>query len=451
MRSFAIFLLLISVAAGAAEVGWKAGAAKVVITPGQPMLMAGYAARTKPAEGTAQELFAKALALEDGHGKRLVIVTLDLVGVPRALHTWLQTRLGETHGLPPESLLLNASHTHCGPKVWTRYPPELPAELETEKTQGEYRQTLENKLLELIGDALSELAPAQMSYHRARCGFAMNRRLPVDGSYRNAPNPEGPVDHEVPVLRVARADGRLRAILFGYACHNTTLSFYQWCGDYAGYAQEYLEADHPGTVALFVQGCGGDQNPYPRGRIEHAQFHGRALATAAQAALGTPPRPVTGPLRAALEDVELDFAPAPSRTEWEQRAQSREKHTAEYGRRMLARLDREGKLPERYPYPVQVIRFGDSLTLVALAGEVVVDYALRLRRELPGAPLWVAGYCNDVMAYIPSRRVLQQGGYEAGDAMRFFMQPAPWAPTVEERIIGKVHELLRAGANPERK
>jgi neutral ceramidase len=80
--------------------------------------------------------------------------------------------------------------------------------------------------------------------------------------------------------------------------------------------------------------------------------------------------------------------------------------------------------------------------MVALAGEVVVDYSLRLKRELTGPPLWVAGYSNDVFGYVPSARVLHEGGYEGGGAMLYTPLPGPFAPSVEELVVGKVHELM---------
>ena len=109
---------------------------------------------------------------------------------------------------------------------------------------------------------------------------------------------------------------------------------------------------------------------------------------------------------------------------------------------MLQVIAKDGKLPASYPYPIQVVHLGKELTLVALGGEVVVDYSLRLKRELAGPAVWIAAYSNDVMGYIPSVRVLNEGGYEAGGAMRYSStHPGPWAPTVEERIVSKVHEL----------
>lgn len=421
---------------------WKAGAASVVITPGESMWMAGYAGRKKPSEGKFQDLFAKALALEDAAGSRLVLVTLDLISVPRALRDAVEKQVCQKYGLRPEGLLMNCSHTHSGPvvragKSFYELAPEQ------QQRADKYAAELPEKLVALVGKAVADMAPARLGYCHARAGFAMNRRLPTKNGYQNSPNPDGPVDHDVPVLRVERPDGKLRAVLFGYACHNTTLGLYQFCGDYAGFAQQYLEQAHPGTTVLFMIGCGGDQNPYPRSTLELAEQHGRTLATAVEAALLPKPRPLDGPLGMALAEVPLDFAAVPTREELLQSQQKKNPYEKGHASRMLDELKKNGRLPTSYPYPVQVIRFGDELVLVALGGEVVVDYALRLKRELAGPAVWVAGYSNDVFAYIPSARVLQEGGYEATGAILYSSLPSPFAPTIEDRIVGKVHELAR--------
>jgi neutral ceramidase len=430
--------------------GWQAGIASIIITPDEPMWMAGYAARDKPSEGKINDLRAKALALEDEHGTRLVIVTVDLLGIPRATRDWLAEHVKESYKLEPKSLLLNASHTHSGPVLRERkysiYGNTLYG-LSPEQIQqnNEYVDNLQEKLLELVGKAIENLAPAKLGYTHARAGFAMNRRLITDKGVYNSPNPDGPVDHDVPVLRIDGQDGKLRAVLFGYACHNTTLSGYEFCGDYAGFAQEYVEQAHPGTTAMFMAGCGGDQNPYPRGgpnTLDYCKQHGRAFANGVEAALAPRASPVTGPIHAALDTVMLDFAPPPSREQLEQSAKSENKYVRRHAQVLLEELEKNGKIRTTYPYLVQVIRFGDDLTMVVLAGEVVVDYSLRLKSELPGRAVWVAAYSNDVFGYIPSLRVLREGGYEAGDAMLYTDLPGPFAPSVEERIIAKVHELV---------
>jgi len=432
-------------AAAQPQAEWKAGVATVVITPEQSMWMAGYAARNKPSEGKVHELHGKALALEDAQGARLVIVTADLIGFPREFRDQLGKEVADRYKLGRESLLLNPSHTHSGPELraWrTTQAWDLP-EGQTELCK-QYSEILQGKLIDLVGRALADLSSAQLSYLHARASVAMNRRSQTSGGYSIAPNADGPVDHDVPVLRVNSPDGKLRALLFGYACHNTTLDFYQFCGDYAGYAQEYVEEAHPGTVALFMIGCGGDQNPTPRRTLDYAKQHGRTLANAVEAALQAKYRTVRGPLRAALDEVALELEGPPSIEQLKQQAQSTDKYQKRHAEDALRELEKTGRVPSTYPYLVHVVQFGDDLTMIGLAGEVVVDYSLRLKKELAGAPVWVAGYTNDVFGYVPSRRVLEEGGYEARGAILYYgTMLTPFAPSVEERIVGKVHELVK--------
>jgi neutral ceramidase len=443
----------VSAGAGESPSAWKAGVATVVTTPEQSMWMAGYAARTKPSEGKVHDLHAKALALEDARGTRFVIVTVDLIGFPREFRDAVEKEVAARYGLRPEALLLNASHTHSGPEIraWRAtqawdLPPE---QIELGK---KYSDALQVKLIDLVSRALQDLAPAQLSYLHGRAAVAMNRRSATGRGYTIAPNPDGPVDHDVPVLRVAAADGKTaRAILFGYACHNTTLDFYQFCGDYAGFAQEYVEETHPGTVALFMIGCGGDQNPTPRRTLEWARQHGRALANGVEQALAAQSRPVHGPLKLVLGEATLELSPPPSVEELKQQAASTDKYVRRHAEELLSELEKHGRTRSTYPYLVQVAQFGDDLTMVGLAGEVVVDYSLRLKAELAGSAaaawkspaLWVAGYCNEVFGYVPSERVLQEGGYEARDSILYYdITVTPFKPSVEKLIVDKVHELV---------
>src|SRR5579875_2205019 len=224
---------------------WKAGVAVQLITPEQSMWLAGYANRNKPAEGKLGELYVKALALEDPHGGQLVLLSSDLVGIPRSLSEPVAQEVSKRTGLPRERLMLTVSHTHSGPvlrdSLHTMYdmPPEEAAKI------GPYTDKLKGWMIDVILRALADQKPARLSFGKGTARFAVNRRKPTAKGFINAANPEGPVDHAVPVLRVDGPDGRLRAVVFGYACHNTTLQGYQWCGDYAGFAQQYLEEKYP--------------------------------------------------------------------------------------------------------------------------------------------------------------------------------------------------------------
>jgi hypothetical protein len=424
------------------ESTWKAGVSTIAITPSQAMWMAGYSSRTKPSEGVLSELHAKALAIEDSAGTRAVIVTTDLISIPRELRRQVIERLDKRYNLNPASLVINCSHTHCSPVVRDDLEMSVMYPLDAEQRQRveAYFVELRDKLNTVIGAALDDLQPAKLSYSHARCGFAMNRRLPTKDGYQNSPYPDGPVDHDVPVLKVESPDSKLKAVVFGYACHNTTTGIMQFNADYAGFAQTEIEKAHPGAVALFVLGCGGDQNPYPRGNIDWAVVHGKSLATAVEAALLPQPKPVRGPLKFDFAEIDLPFEPV-TKEELESRRDSKDGYEQRRAASLLHDLQTKGQVRTSYPYPIQVLQFGNDLTMVTFGGEVVIDYALRLKRELGDRPLWIAAYSNDVMAYIPSRRVLEEGGYEAVGAMRFTNLPGPWKPELEEKIIATTREM----------
>jgi hypothetical protein len=343
-------------------------------------------------------------------------------------------RVQQKYRLARNNLMLAASHTHSGPVVSRLLAVAYEMSDEQWHTVDKYTKQLENRIVSLVGKALLRLAPARLVFGRGEAGFGANRR-----------QAGGPVDHEVPVLRIEDENGKLRAVVFGYACHNVTLdgNFYQYHGDYAGAAQQWLESRYPGTLAFFVAGCGGDINPKPRGSLEIAREHGEALGKSVDQAMSLPMARVRGKVKTAWEVFPVRFATPPSRDELLARADGNDQYIRRHAQEMLKILERDGRLPVEYPYPLQVWRFGADLTLVALAGEVVVDYALRLRRELGGGNLWVAAYCNDVFGYVPSLRVLREGGYEGGGAMIYYVLPGPFDASIEETIIEKVHQLLK--------
>ncbi|HEX5446157.1 MAG TPA: neutral/alkaline non-lysosomal ceramidase N-terminal domain-containing protein [Pirellulales bacterium] len=454
LLTVALFAILGSPLTAAAE-GWKAGAAKVKITPERPMWMSGYAARTRPAEGTMIDLWAKALVLEDPAGHRAALVTMDLVGIPRDLSLAVREAVGVKYGLPKPQIMLAVSHTHCGPVVGRNLPMYFLDDAERQRVDA-YAAALEQKLVAVVGEAIEHIAPCSLAWGNGQATFAVNRRNNKEADVpglRERGLLAGPVDHDVPVLSVRDGQRRLMAVVFGYACHATVLDFYQWSGDYPGFAQAALEESHPGLTALFWAGCGGDQNPVPRREPALAQQYGQKLAQAVDRVLAGVMHPIEENLTASYREIELPFAALPTREELQQQAASGNKYEAARARQLLSQVDAGNPLSPTYPYPVQVWRLGRELRLVALGGEVVVDYAVRLKADLGRGRIWVAAYTNDVMAYIPSRRVLAEGGYEGGGAMVYYGLPTIWAPDVEELIVKQVHEQIndaRAPGSPTR-
>lgn len=444
-----LLLTLLGLACGssllAQEPTWKAGFGKANITPPQPMWMSGYSSRTAPADGKETDLWAKAAVLQAADGRRLVLVTLDLVGIDRETSQEACRRIQTRYKLPREAVALSVSHTHCGPVVGKNLRSMYFLDPDNSKRVDEYTEQLPGLLLKAVDAATEALEPMKLTWGTGTAGFAVNRREnkePEVPKLREKGLLKGPIDHDVPVLAAHNGKGVLKGIVFGYACHSTVLSFQKWCGDYPGFAMIELEKAHPEAVAVFFAGCGADQNPLPRRTVELAKNYGKQLASAVDAALARPMKPLPPELALAYREIDLPLNEVPSREALIKESMSTNKYIAARAKMWLKKLEAGGEVPAAYPYPVQCWRLGKELTLVTLGGEVVVDYSLRLKKEL-GPNVWVMGYANDVMAYIPSARVLKEGGYEGASSMIYYGLPAVWGPKVEELIVAEANRQVQ--------
>jgi len=438
-RLFLIPLIAMCAAAQA----WQAGVAKIDITPAGPIWMAGYAARAHPSEGVQQNLFVKALAIDDGRKGRVVIVSSDLIGLPRGVADEVAIACLKKYGLERGQLVLNVSHTHSGPVVWPNLSEMYPMDAEQRAVVEAFTRKLVTQMTDAVGAALANLQPASVEYSLGEAGFAMNRRMPDGkGAVKLSPNPAGPVDHSVPTLVVRSKSGKTIGILFNYACHNTTLTgeFYQLSGDYAGYAQADLEKRYDGAVALYVAGCGGDQNPEPRSTLDLAKRHGEALAAAVAKLVDGKGEVLRGKIRSGFQLTDLPYQPF-GKNDFEADLKSTNKYVVGRAKNMLKAIE-DRTIPRTLPYPIQVLKLG-QMSIVTLGGEVVVDYCLRLRKETGNAKLMVLGYSNDVMCYIPTRKIIEEGGYEGKDSFVYYGQPAPISVNAEDMIIDRVKALLQ--------
>lgn len=413
------------------------GAASVDITPDYPVRLSGYGNRREPHVGVALPIHAKALAIGSDTEGPAVLLTVDNCGVPATMRDEVLRRLAAKTKLTGERFAISSSHTHCAPMLLGILPNLFSMDIPAEHLPAieRYTRDLTDHLEKVALAALANRQPARLSWGTGKVGFAANRR-----SF-----PTKPVDHTLSVLKVTRPDGSVRAILTSYACHCTTIGIDSIHGDWAGVAQAALERDFPGAVALTAIGCGADQNPNPRRTMELVQQYGEDLAAEAKRVASSQLRPIDGALDCRTKPIELRYAPLPTREEWQALAAAKTANVAYHAKKNLARLDRGEQLPTHLPYLVQTWCFGDDLAMVFLPGEVVIDYQLRLKREFDSARMWVNGYSNDVPCYIPSRRVLEEGGYEGGTAMVYYDRPTKFAADVEERIIGAVRELVPRG------
>jgi hypothetical protein len=435
-------VLLVSLPPSAANSGdlMPIGLDKIDITPDTPVRMYGYASRKTESEGIAGRLKATALALggDEGEGPA-VLLSVDCGAVPAQIHDAVLQRVQKACGLKPERFMLCNSHNHSG--------PDLKGMDSMTGVQREhlvkYAGQLTDRLEQVVRSAIADRRPGRLARTQGSVGFAANRRVLKDGKWTGfGAVKDAPADHSLPLLRVTDAEGRLLAVVINYACHNTTLrgNFQQIHGDWAGCTQEAVEKEHPGAAAMITIGCGADSDPCPHGTVDLCRRHGQAVADEVKRLLAGTFQPVSGPIVARMLPLEIPFAPVPPIEEL------RSKADKSYPvQRLLRMIDRGQKPPATREYTVATWTFGDDLAMVFLSDEVVVDYALRLRRELDGSRLWINAYTRDVSGYIVSDRLLGEGGYEVNNsvsALVTYGKPEALKPSMEDRIVARVRELL---------
>lgn len=433
------------------------GAARIDITPETPIRLSGYGNRQTETEKIEQRLFARALAMGSDREKPVVLITVEVVGIPESLSDAVAAALQKTHPVERARVAVAVTHTHTGPSIHGVLPylfgQDLPAE-ELGRIER-YTQTLTTKLVQVAAAALANRRPGRLGWAEGRAGFTGQRRVLKDGKWTGfGRDPDGPADYALPLMRVTDEQGNVRAVFLSYACHCTTLggtdNFVH--GDWAGDAAGRIENAHPGAVALVAIGCGADANPQPRGGLENVARHGKEIAAEVARLLGGALRPL-GPVTAAnYRRIELDLDHAVTRAEMKARHDSAPKASPRYSAAKFLQVLESGRpLPAKVPYPVQTWSFGGDLAMVFLAGEIVSDYSLRLRRELDATRLWVNGYSNAVPCYIASKRMFDQGGYEVDGSMDYYGWPTRLALGTEDRIISTVHSMVPKAFAPPRK
>ena len=450
MRKKIYLITLLLIVFSQVNAQFNAGVARKVITPETPVWLSGYAARTKPSTEILHDLWAKALVIDDNKGNRIIIVTMDIIGLSHELSEGIAQRVIEKYGINRSQLLLNSSHNHSGPVIW----PSLGMMFELSKDDLQalirYNRRLSDDIVGVIDMAILDLMPANLSVAHGSADIAINRRQETEKGIVIGVNKEGPVDHDVPVLKVETPAGKLRAVLFGYACHNTTLDIYQVNGDYAGFAQIEFEKANPDVTAMFMAGCGADQNPYPRRTVELAAQHGKTLANAVQKALSGNFVMIHPGIRTYFTTVELEFAPV-NADGFKEELLGNDRYRQNRAKLMLEALDK-GYDISTLSYPVQAVRFSDDFTILALGGEVVVDYSLNAKNRYPDENMFVSGYSTEVQCYIPSLRVLKEGGYEPETSMIYYGLPGPLSNNVEEKVFAAIDRVMKkTGAKPDNK
>ncbi|MEI7584536.1 neutral/alkaline non-lysosomal ceramidase N-terminal domain-containing protein [Runella sp.] len=419
--------------------GWKAGVAKAIITPKESVWQAGYASRTHASEGKLHDLWAKALALEDENGKKCVLVTTDMLGFPKAMSDRIRIQLNQQFGLTKAQIILNSSHTHSGPVLDDALHDIYPLDANEEAKIARYSRQLEAQIIALVGQAIKDLEPVELFAQNGVTRFQVNRRNNKEGTLREQTELKGPNDYAVPVIKAVTANGKLKAVAFGYACHPTVLDIYQISGDYPGFAQIELEKAHPGVTALFFQGAAGDQNPLPRRTISLTRQYGRELAAAVDRVLEEPMRSLPAQLQTAYSEITLPLSPPPTEAELIKTQGETTPYLKRWATRMLAEKKQGKPFITSYSYPLQVWKLGDQ-PLFSFGGELVIEYAIECKKRF-GQDIFVMGYSNDVMGYIPSATILKEGGYEGASSQMVYGLPSVWGTSVPELIYAEINRL----------
>lgn len=433
---------------------WLAGAAKEDITPTEPVRLSGYAVRAQSTSKIADPLSVRVLYLEHANSKPLMLVSLDAIGIAPSMTEQLARYAEREFKIARAELALCTTHSHSAPHLdgalTNLYSiPQTPDEIEATRR---YTAFVIDRTMAAMKKAWQQKSPAKVTHAEDQAGFAKNRRKVTNAQYSGFTDAsDGPVDQKVRILKVTHKDGKPIAAAFQYACHCTTISpdLNQISADWAGLAATQIESDWSGAIALPIIGTGADANPNPRGSYENAQAHGKELAIAVLRGLNGDQKQVPAPTTVAFAYTGLEFE-RPDRNKLQQMLESKTYQERNFAKSMLDILKVKDRIPESYPAPAHLWAFGNELAWVFLGGEVVVDYQMRLERELNQfANVWVAAYTDDVFAYVASERVRSEGGYEVDGSMLYYNQPGRWVSGTEDKWVRAVLDLQRQKRAPD--
>jgi hypothetical protein len=441
--------------------GLRAGFSLVKITPPVGTRLSGFGDRDfdpAGARGVHDDLFVRALFLSQEESEAL-IMGFDLLFFSRDEADRFKGAVGDRLGLAPAQIMLNTSHTHTGPKVgnWYYTPSDTL-----------YLDELEKRIVQAAIQAKRSAREATLSAGETRTSVPLSRRLKTgDGSIAFAPNPTGPIYGFLPFVLVQGQDGAPVCLLYSIACHASTIKGDERANfisaDYPGAASAEIDRAFGKPCALFLQGAGGDAKASVIGRglgewragtWEDVASTGKTIAAEIQAARTSGLRDVRPGLRVGLAEMRLPLGPIPGREELlvvRDKARSAAATAAVADRvrglwaeEELSLLDRGFGLPAQAAVLVQGIALGPGLRLVGVEGELTADLG-HLIRDFYGVGItFPLGYSNGARMYLPSSRMIGEGGYEV-ESYWEYRQPAPLVKGVEAHFARALEELKQSG------
>jgi len=440
-----------------------AGAGRADITPPGDCILDGFAARDHGAEGIHDNLYATAVALTR-KGKTAVIVGLDLLELSDGHMDSIWRRAKESFDLDPDQLFLNCSHTHAAPIVRPRFNKKFCPEGGWCWPDEEYVGRMLDGILEAIGIALDSRKPSKVSWGTGETHIGIYRRSrdtsvykgPATGYigiYANFPNPHKEIDRTCPVLLVTANDGSPTALLFGAGCHPTTMSHpnYLVSAEFPGAARRILESEFDGALSIFVQGIGGDikpkrvalENRFRSGDFGDVDEVGRELAEDVMDTVKGGLKPLDLHIRSSLGRFPLHFAEGWNRETYETfLGEEQPPHRRNWAKMWLDKISRGEEPPESMDITLSILELSPALRLCGIAGELLTDMGLKIKRHFKDGTTLPCGYTNGRVGYIPDSKVLREGGYEAVETIFFTNgMPAPWREDIDETILGAFDEL----------
>jgi len=407
----------VAVSADGADV-LRAGIVAKDITPQKPVMLAGYASRKELSQGVHDPLSARAIAFQH-NGKRLVLVSTDIVGFYGGTDVSLRKAILEASGLQPSELFLAAIHTHSAPTV------SLGEKVHA--NNAEYLRWLETRLVAAVGEALANTVPVEIAVGSGSSPVGVNRREFVKDAAGKTTvqlgrNPDVLTDREVQVVRVSRADnGKVAAVVFDYATHSTAMGPHNYLisGDVHGLAEQFLERYlDGGVVAPGFAGASGDIDPWVRvlpkfhsekGWVPEAVLMGTMLGEEVAAVLERIKTPCSGgPIKTAFKTLTLPIQ-----------------------RRVTIDASTGAESPK---FNLTVGRVGD-VAVVGLGGEVFNDIGKAIKAASPFPHTLIITHCNGAAGYLPTREACPHGGYGVDNS--------PFAPEAAEMLVQETVQLLR--------
>ncbi|MBL4575618.1 MAG: hypothetical protein JKY51_05920 [Opitutaceae bacterium] len=430
---------------------YLSGVSIIDVTPPGGSKLAGFGHRTEDSTNVYLPLRCIITAITDcSTEKQTIIVSIEWLGFyDNTDH--VRDLITAATGIPNDNILLCGSHTHCGPPMRKKIDKARIGGIDEP-----FLESVFQRIAQAAKVAVDAQEPTRLRYTTGCCGFAHSRRRPIgNGKIEWMPTLDAPHDHSVPVLLFEDDSGKLKHLLFGYACHPTASgAILEIGGDYVGFAMIEVE-EHLGCTAGFIQGCAGDQKPYrvdpecegfPQYPIDEIHAFGNQLAqSVANAVRFNPLDEITGEIKITSQKISLKTTVLP-RQEYEAFLDNDNSFLSNWAKKHLETMDRGEAPATDLPFELQTIEFGTSLVMVAMPGEMSVEHGLRLIKEQGSRfqNVWPIAYSNKIVGYVCSRRQLSEGGYEVLTNMQIIGLSGPLEEKTEDQIHQAIAEMLQS-------